>query len=157
MSVIDFLNRKSDLLVFHGDFPGDRELLVSQTLVPTGSGGYLCTGIQKLAQRLLFILLTKKGTVLHRPNDGVTFMIDAERGGWRTPADVRQSFVSSRLDLIRQMRLVEEETDPLDEQVNDVQLITLSILPDRVGIKIKLISEAGTDYTFLTPIVVPIK
>jgi hypothetical protein len=157
MSVADFLGRTSDVLAFHGDFPSDRELLTQQTLVPEGTGGLLCTGVQKIAQRFLLILLTKKGTLLYRVTDGTTFMIDAERGAWRTTLDVQQSFTLAKLDFMRQLRALELPSDPPDEIVDEITLTNVTLLPDRVGLTIRLTTQAGSDYTFITPIAVPLK
>ena len=157
MSISSFFGRTADILAFHGDFPADRELLTGQTLVPNGTGGYLCTGIQKLAQRLLLILLTKQGSRKYRPGDGTRFMTDATRGHWRTPADLRLSFSSARLDFMRQLQAMELASDPADERVESVELLGTTLLPDKVALQIKLTSKAGSGYTFLTPITVPIK
>lgn len=152
MSIIDFQNRTADLLVFHGDFPGKGEQQVAVTLIPDGTGGLLCTGIQKTAQRVLYVLLMKLGSIPLRPTDGTPFMIDAERGAWRTTADVFQSFTAAKLYLLRQLRSVEEETDPLDEIVDDVVLENVSLDFGSVSVTIRLTTASGDDYTFIAPI-----
>lgn len=157
MSAAAFVGRRADLLAFHGAFPADRELLTQQTLVPDSTGGLLCTGVQKLAQRFLLILLTKKGSMRYRPADGTTLMLEAAKGHWRTPAAVELAFNASRLDFMRQLRRMELPDDPADEIVDTVSLQGLTLLPDSVGLRIQLTTRAGSAYTFLTPIAVHIK
>ncbi len=152
MSVIEFQGRTADLLVFHGKFPSEREQLVALSLAPNNTGGLLCTGIQKTAQRVLITLLNKRGSVLYRETDGTAFMTDMERGAWRTQADVFQSFTASKLTLMRQLRGVEEETDPEDERVDDVELENVELEADSVSLTFRLTTLSGDDYTFIAPI-----
>lgn len=157
MSVADYAGRTVDLLAFQGDFPSAGEQRVAMTLVPPGTGGLLTTGVQKLAQRFLIILLTRKGTVPYDPAFGTTFMTQAEKGLWRTPADVRRSFYSTRLDFMRQLRAAEREADPDDERVDQVNLIGIELGADRVGLRIHLITRAGPGYRFIAPLPVAVR
>lgn len=152
MSIIEYQNRTADLLVFHGNFPTEGEQQVAVTLAPDGTGGLLCTGIQKTAQRVLYVLLMKLGSIPYRPDDGTPFMIDAEYGTWRTTSDVRQSFTAAKLYLMRQLRLVEEETDPEDEIVADVTLEDVVLDYDRVSIHLRLTVASGEEFEFISPI-----
>lgn len=153
MTVAQFVGRTSDLLIFHGDFPG-REQVVKQTLCPDGTGGYLCTGVQKLAQRVLLLLLTKKGSVRFDPEYGSIFMILAEAGGFRTVADVEQAFYGSKLDLTRQLSAAELDTDPLDERLDALELLNVTVAPGFVSLRIQMVTQAGSTYTFIAPITV---
>lgn len=152
MSVIEFQGRTADLLIFHGRFPAATEQLIVVALVPDKTGGLLCTGIQKTAQRVLCVLCQKRGTVLYRDAEGTPFLVDMERGAWRTQADVFQSFTAAKLTLMRQLRAAEEETDPDDERVTDVVLESVSLDGDIVSLTFRLTTSAGDDYTFITPI-----
>lgn len=152
MSVIEFQGRTADLLIFHGNFPSDGEQQVSMSLVPPNTGGLLCTGVQKSAQRVLYVLLMKLGSIAYREDDGTTFMIDAERGSWRTVTDVYQSFTMAKLSLMRQLRAAQEDTDPEDEQIDDVTLTNVSLLADMVQLTFQLTTIAGDDYEFIAPI-----
>lgn len=156
-TVVDFVGRTADLLAFQGSFPHVREQLVQMTLVRDGEGGFLCTGVQKLAQRLLMILLTKKGSLRYLPKVGTAFMIRAERGVWRTQADVMMAFTAAKLDLVRQMRAEEKDDDPPDERLAMVNLIGIGLQADRVSLRISLTTQAGTNYQFITPVSVPTK
>lgn len=152
MSVAEFQGRTADLLVFQGQFPKAGEQQVMPALVPNDTGGFLCTGIQKTAQRALCTLCQKRGSVIYRDTDGTTFLIDKDRGAWRTVADVFQSFTAAKLSLMRQLRIVEEETDPEDERVADFALEDVTLDADFVSLTFRLTVLAGDDYSFITPI-----
>lgn len=153
MSITDYVNRTADLLVLHGNFPTDGEQQVAVTLAPAGTGGLLCTGIQKTAQRVLYVLLTKLGSIPYRLGDGTPFLLDAERGTWRTTSDVRQSFSAAKLYLMRQLLAVEDvENDPEDEIVEDVTLENVVLMYDRVSVHLRLVVASGEDFEFIAPI-----
>lgn len=157
-TVIDYANRQADMLAFHGIFPQMRgkNQLLSQELVRPGSGGELIAGIEKLAQRVLLILLTKVGSKQYAATEGTTFMVDAQLGRWRTPADVSESFYSARLDVSRQCRAIETDEDPVDERWGSLDLDGVTLSGDKVSIRLVLVSAAGATYKFLTPVSVPI-
>jgi len=158
-TVVDYATRRADMLAFHGIFPQlrGREQLLSQELVRPGSGGELIAGIEKLAQRVLLILLTKVGSRKFARTEGTTFMLDAQAGRWRTPADVSESFYAARLDVSRQCRATETSSDPADERWGSLDLDGITLSGDKVSLRLVLVSAAGTTYKFMTPISVPIK
>lgn len=159
-TVSDYRNRRADMLAFRGIFPQlrGRDQLLAQELVRPGDGGALIAGIEKLAQKALLILLTKVGSRIYSITEGTTFMMDAERGYWRTPTDVSESFYAARLDVSRQCRASEDDaTDPADERWGTFDLDGVTLVGDKVSLRLSLTSAAGTSYTFMTPITVPIK
>lgn len=157
MSVAQYVGRTADLLVFHGNFPDQGEQLVEQTLAPESTGGFLCTGVQKLAQRVLLILLTKKGSMRFDPEYGTIFMLLAEAGGFRTVTDVEQAFYGAKLDLLRQLKAVEEDDDPLDERIRDLILLGITLAPGSVSLRIQMTTQAGSTHQFIGPINVTTK
>jgi len=158
-TVADYVGRKVDVLAFRGIFPQLRgkDQILAQQMVRPGDGGVVTAGIQKLAQKVLLILFTKIGSRLYARSEGTTFMIEAQRGWWRTPADVSQSFYASRLDISRQCRDSEASDDPLDERWGSLELEGVTLSGDKVSLRLSLVSAAGSTYSFLTPIPVPIK
>lgn len=158
-TVVDYRSRRADLLAFRGIFPQlrGRGQLLAQELVRPGDGGALIAGIEKLAQKALVILLTKVGSRKYAPTEGTTFMLDAESGRWRTSADVSESFYAARLDVSRQCRATEAADDPPDERWGSFDLEGVTLAADKVTLRLALVSAAGTTYTFMTPITVPIK
>jgi hypothetical protein len=149
MSAASFAGRLADLNVMRTD-PATG--LVTFAMVAPPDGGQLCVGIQKLFQRYMLILLTKKGSMLYLPNAGCTFMLDGDAGLWRTTFDVAQSFISAGLDVYRQMLAVEQDTDPPDEMFADARLTNITLTADRVGITVQVTSQAGTSVEYIVPI-----
>ena len=157
-TVADYKDRLADMLAFRGVFPQQgREQLLAQELVKPGDGGVLIAGIEKLAQKVLLILLTKVGSRQYSPTEGTAFMREAERGIWRSTADVESSFYSARLDIARQCQASESDDDPADERWAGLELLGVTFSPGFVGIRVYLTSQAGTSYTFITPVSVPIR
>lgn len=158
-TVADYAARKADLLAFRGIFPQrrGREQLLAQEFVRPGDGGALIAGVEKLAQKILLVLLTKAGSRTYAAAEGTAFMIEAERGSWRTPADVAMSFVTARLQVARQCRLSEAADDPLDERYASLVLDGVTLSAGTASLRMTLTSAAGTAYSFITPITVPVR
>ena len=158
-TVADYRNRRADVLAFRPLFPHlvGRDQILAQELVRPGDGGALIAGIEKLTQKVLLILLTKVGSRKYANTEGTTFMLEAERGYWRTPADVSQAFYSARLDTSRQCQETESADDPLDERWGSLELDGVTLSGDHVSLRLSLTSAAGTSYSFLTPITVPVR
>lgn len=156
MSVVDYQGRTIDVLAFQGVVPG-REIEMQQVLIPDGLGGYSVTGIEKLVQRFLLILLTEKGTIKYLPDSGTRFLVDARRGLWRTTTDVTQSYASALVDVNRQLASLETDSDPTDERFGSATLLTVALTGDRVLVGVQLFSVAGTSRAFIAPVAVVIK
>lgn len=158
-TVADYVNRLSDYLAFQPlgtSVRGFNSLPLVQQLVGADSLGALTAGIQKAVQRFLIVLLTKKGSVPFDAEEGTILMIAAEQGLWRTVADVEQTFYTARLDAVRQVTSVELDTDPDDEKFADAVLTGVTLSGDMVSLAIMYTTQAGSSYTYLTPIQVPI-
>jgi hypothetical protein len=158
-TVADYDGRQVDLAAFRGVFAKTeaREQLLSQELAGPSDGGAVVAGVFRLAQSVLITLMTKRGSKKNRPEGGTDFVTDGERGQWRTTADVQQSFYLARLDVKQQIQAVESTSDPEDERYGDLELTGVILNGDRVTIRVYVQSLAGTDYTFLTPITVPVR
>lgn len=156
MGAEQYVGRLVDMAAFRGMFPSAREQLLAQELVTTQDGGALLAGIEKLGQNVLMLLFLEKGSKKYDPEAGCQFMIDAQQGFWRTPADVTQSFNLSRTDIRRQIQLKETPDDPPDEIYESLTLDGVTLSGDKVTIRATLVSQAGSNYKFLTPITVAI-
>lgn len=150
MSVSDYQDRIVDLLAYQGITSGQRRLLLP--VLVSSAGSFLVTGIAKLAQRFLIILLTEQGSLTYLPGVGTTFITDGRRGFWRSAADVQQSFMSAMLDVRRQIRGAEIDSDPTDERFALATITQLTITGDRVNLQITLESQAGRRRKFIVPI-----
>lgn len=156
-SVSDYRERTADLAAFQGVFRRGAEELLVQELVTGSNGGALVAGVQKLAQKVLLVLLTEKGSKPYRLDDGTDFVTAARRGRWRTVADVEQSFYAARVDVRRQVQASETDADPDDERYGSMELLGVTLATGKASIRVELRSRAGDTYTFLTPITVPLR
>ena len=160
MSTIkDYEGRTVDVLALQGEylpFSQQAELLV-QALATPRDGGKIVGGAQKLAQRTLMVLLTKLGSRQYEPLAGTGFMIDAQYGLWRTPADVSLSFYSARLDVSRQVQAIETDDDPDDERWGSLELTGLTLQGGNVTLRLTQTSRAGFTAHYLTPITVTVQ
>ena len=152
MNLADYLDRELDLSAFYGIFPNKKRQLLVQQLVSQSSGGELVAGVQKLAQKILLILLTIKGSKPYRPADGTLFIEDARRGAWRTVADVNQSFLFAKIDIREQVLADETASTPADERYGNVRILGVTLIGTKVSFTLEVKSAAGSRYKFLVPL-----
>jgi len=151
-TVLDYIGRLNDYNVFRQTkAPGTAQRL-ELALVTATDSGQICTGIHKLMQRFLLVLFLKKGSLRYDINRGTTFMLDAERGYWNTVTAVRSSFTAAKASARRQLKSEQKTTDPTDEILADVTLDEVLLGDGSVSMTMTLTSEAGSNYTFITPI-----
>ena len=151
-TVLDYVGRTSDYNVFRQTKPANVTQELQLALFSTSDSGQICTGIHKLMQRFLLLLFLKRGSFTYDLNRGTTFMLDAERGYWRTIADVRVSFSAAKDSVRRQLRALQQTSDPSDEIYSDVQLNEVTIGDGNISMTMTLTSQAGSSYTFVAPI-----
>ena len=151
-TVADYVGRISDYNVFRQTKPAGIAQELELALFSETDSGQICTGMHKLMQRFLLLLFLKRGSFTYDANRGTTFMMDAERGYWRTVADVRVSFAAAKDSVRRQLRALQQASDPSDEIYSDVQLNEVTIGDGRVSMTMTLTSQAGSTYTFIAPI-----
>ena len=151
-TVLDYVGRISDYNVFRQTKPVGVSQELDLALFNANDSGQICTGIHKLMQRFLLLLFLKRGLFTYDLNRGTTFLLDAERGYWRTVSDVRTSFAAAKDSVRRQLRALQQTTDPSDEIYSDVQLNEVALGDGRVSMTMTLTSQAGTSYKFIAPI-----
>ena len=154
-TIRDYAGRTVDLAMYAGPPVTGVGGPVDPTLA-AGGAGLVVTGRQKFLQRVALILLTPRGSKRYDPGFGTTFLTDALPGGWRTPADVRTSYATARLDLVRQLRAAERATDPPDERVDEVVLAGVGVSAGEVTVTFTLSTLAGPDVPFVLPIPVSV-
>ena len=147
----EYRDRQVDLSLMGGFRPG-RRVPVDLHLVTATDNGSLIAGVQKLAQRFLLELLTEVGSIRHLPGRGCRFMVEGRHGRWRTPADVSSSFYASLLDVRRNLLREETGSEPPDERFDRAVLESVFLARDRVALRIRVISQAGTDLQLIYPI-----
>lgn len=151
-SVADYVGRRIDLSLFSNvpTVENDNRLLVHAMTV--NGITTVCTGVQKLAQRVLMRLFTVKGSRRYQPMEGCVFMSDASKGVFRTTANVVSSFAASRTDILIQFAAERYVTDPPDEVLVDLRLDNVVLALDGVAITVKITTAAGTTRKLIAPL-----
>lgn len=152
MSISDYRGREYDLLAYQGGVSYSGEVQLQQQLFSDANGGQIVVGIQKLVQRLLLVLLTEKGSIVHLPDLGTDFITDARLGLMQSPGDVFSSFAAAMIDVRRQLVTEELSTDPADERLDSATLVNVSLANLKASITIEVVSQAGTAARFVQPL-----
>ena len=151
-TISDYAGRTIDVLAFSG-VKQSGEALLTQELFNSEQSGLVCTGIQKLAQRFILELLTDKGSMQGKPENGTGLMTAYRHGTVRSEMDAAQEWAFAVNEALSNMRAEETDTDPDDERVSGVELNSVAFSP---GIKAayyaKLTSRAGTDRKIILPL-----
>jgi len=155
-SAANYAGRTYDVLAFQGAKLSGEVLLSNQLAGPGVISGEICTGIQKLAQRWLVEFLTITGTLLYLPLRGCDFMSLAQTGQLRTTLDAEQAFWLSELQVRTNLQAEEDTTDPDDERLDSVDLISLTVQTDTLKLYLQINSLAGTSRPVILPIPVVI-
>lgn len=149
-TIADYQGRKIDILAFQ---PKEGTTELTQNLASDGSGGLICTGIQKLAQRWVLEFLTPVGTIPYKVTRGCAFITQLRSGIVRTEMDVTAFFYSSASEVAVNLITEDQETDPSDERYSDVSLEGFSITDDRnLILNVLITSVAGTTRQVILPI-----
>jgi hypothetical protein len=141
MALADYLDREIDVLAFRGT-QASGEVLLDASLLDEESTGEICTGIVKLAQRVLLEFLTIQGSIPHQPDRGCEMMQSLQTGKARTTADVRAIFALSELDVRANLQGEELEEDPADERYLRSTLKSVTVAPGQVTLSFELQSRA---------------
>ncbi len=145
-----YLGRTFDVMAFQG-VTTRREAKLSQELFDTEAAGRICTGIQKLVQRFLLELLTRRGSMTFLPDRGCDFLTQAARG-FRTEMDVSVEFALAIVDISRNLQAEETDEWPDDERFADAELTGILLSSSQLSLSIRLTSRAGTSRTFIAPV-----
>lgn len=152
-SVADYVGRAVDLLAYQG-VQANGDILLMPSFADPGMGGYVVTGIQKLAQRFIVELFREQGTTTFRPTLGTTFLTEARWGAFRTQSDVISAFARAVAQLRVNLQEQESDDDPDDERFVDAEVVSVVVESGQVAIYANLISRAGSDRSFVFPIAI---
>lgn len=150
-TLLDYRDRTVDALAFQGMSTFILQVL-EQALATADNPGKIVTGIQKLVQRWLLEFFTEEGSLLYLPLRGCRFMTMVRQGRLRTTLDVQQEFRLAQVSIRRNLAAEETADDPEDERFDDATLEQVAVTPDMISIRVRLLSLAGTNYTFITPL-----
>lgn len=149
-TIADYQDRKIDILAFQLN---DNRTQVSQTVAKDNSGGNICTGIQKLAQRWVLEFLTPIGSVPYKPKIGSPFTDQVRRGLIKNNFDIVSYFSASALIVSVNLKREDSLSDPADERFDKATLDGFSF--DNSGkliLNVTLLSAAGTSRKVILPI-----
>jgi hypothetical protein len=155
-SAVDYAGRTIDVLAFQGVQPSGNALLTAALALP-GQGGFICTGTQKLAQRWVLEFLTVQGTLLFLPTRGCEFLTLLLTGQLRTTLDAEQAFYLSAQQIKVNLQAEENSTDPDDERLDSVNLLSLILSLDSLQLSVNVVSLAGTSRKVILPLPVNIR
>jgi len=150
-TLLDYLNRTYDVMAYQG-VRARGDALLRPALFDEQTGGTICTGIQKLAQRFLIEFLTEKGSLPYRPLRGSSFMEQLRQGYLRTDTDVRIAFTFAIGEIGAQLVAEESATDPDDERYVAAELVGIAVAPGSATLSVTLTSRAGTSRAVILPI-----
>lgn len=147
----EYIGRTIDILAYQG-VPAAGLARLTGVLALPGQSGYICTGIQKLAQRFTVEFLTARGSMPYQPKRGTVFMVKASQGMLRTVEDVRSCFSEAMIDIFENLTNAETGTEPDDERYAGAELNSVTAEFGSVSLNISLYSKAGVNRTIIMPI-----
>ncbi len=150
-TVIDYKGRTVDYLAFD-DIKAAGDALLTQQLVKPKASGALISGIQKVIQRFLLELLTGAGSLDYLPGRGTMLMPALQAGVIRTTQDLFSYFNVAAKTAKENVVAEEIDSDPDDERIADVTLLSASLLGDTAVINISFVTVAGDSLTVLYPL-----
>ena len=150
MGVEQYIGRTIDVLALRGGQAAG-EVTLLQSLADETSTGEICTGIQKLAQRFLLMLLTDKGSVAYASDYGTTLITDIRLGRIQTDTELRSSFDLAAQDIALQMAQEEQDDDPADEIYKRAELMDVTLKPGYAWLSVRLYS-ASDQVDFIVPV-----
>jgi hypothetical protein len=149
-TIADYQGRKFDILAFQ---PKEYTAELQQAIAADSSGGLICTGIQKLAQRWVLEFLTPTDSMPYKIGRGSSFIPNVRSGKLRNNVDV-VSFFSAASEEVG-VNLTNEDTvsDPADERYASVTLDGFSLNGDgKLVLEVTLLSAAGLTRQVILPI-----
>lgn len=121
------------------------------------------TGIQKMIQRYITLLLTELESVKFQPSQGTDFIARARLSAGRSAGLLQNAFVISNMRVIRQMQTDDRNPvfgdPPADERVRSAELVGYSYdrAAGRLRISIFLSTEAGKTFSLVIPTPLSVK
>lgn len=151
MAASDYQGRIIDVLAFAGAASSGR-MALDQSLEAGEFAGFVCTGIQKLAQRWLLEFLTEAGSIPYRTQRGCAFPAQLRRGFLRTELEVFQAFALSKTTIASNLQAEETGEEEDDERYQDSVLEQIEISPGFLTLRIRIVSRAGVNRKIILPI-----
>jgi hypothetical protein len=149
-TIADYQGRKFDILAFQ---PKSATTELAQTIAGDSSGGLICVGVQKLAQRWVLEFLTPAGSIPYKTDRGSSFIPDILSGVIRTDSDVAAFFSMASSQIKTNLTNEDALTDPDDEKFASVNLDGFSFSAGgKLILQVSIYSVAGTSREVILPI-----
>ena len=144
-----FADRKADV-----NFLNVRNPDVLQVAPQTLAINQACTGILKLAQKVALRMLTPSNGIYYESGEGGVFMRDALTGSLMSIPDISASVNETILSVENQFinDTINFTDIPLDEQLSDLQVISVQIQGDSAFVTLQLTNRLGSTYSWISPV-----
>ena len=150
-TVADYTDRIIDLSMFN-NVQEDGESLLVQEVAGKDNFGSICTGVQKVAQRVVLRLFTITGSLKYKPNEGCNFMLHMISGRFRSTVDVFAAFAEAKTSIMEQFDAEIQDDDPDEERLEELVLAQVVLAPDFLGLRVRVVTLAGTSRSVIIPI-----
>lgn len=134
----------------------DATLIDAQNVaILIGSTGRFCSGIQKLVQRYMILLMTAVGSQEDFPDDGTDFLPKLQNGiGVVDRLAATQTFELASYAVVNQLKEYQSKLfdQPQDEKIVSATLQNITMHGGRVSLDIRITTEAGNSAVFLIPL-----
>jgi hypothetical protein len=155
--VVDYTNRQVDIeLLQHIAQPVELQLVHVTNVRETPK---IVAGIEKMVQRYALLLLSSLGTVRFENTQGSNLLAAVLAGMIFNEGQLTSIFALANTAVLQQLHDDNVDTDtfgdiPADEQIAVARLedVDIDIAQSKLTLTIKLITEAGTDITFIVPV-----
>ena len=145
--------RTYDLLALQAepDRPGAQQ--ARMVLVEPGQHtGRVATGLQKLAQRVLLELLTDRGSLAYLPEAGTDLLREVRSGRVRFLSDAIALASRALAQVLARLQGEQLAEDPQEEQLQDLELLSVQIQRDSLTLRVQLTTAAGSARELIVPI-----
>jgi hypothetical protein len=149
----DYVNRSKDISILQ--YP-DASIADAQIVFPEfGTSARFCTGVQKLVQKYVIILLTNITSQPNFPDFGTNFLYTLKAG--ISPVDrvrASQIFVLASFAAVTALRKyqVANPAIPAEEKIVRADLTSLDLYGGYVGFSVNITTAAGENVPFIVPL-----
>lgn len=149
----NYTGRSKDISILQ--YP-DASLSDAQIVLPQfGQNARFCTGVQKLLQKYVIILLTNLKSQPSFPGFGTDLLYTLQGG--ISPVDrvrASQIFILASFAAVTELKKyqIANPTIPDDEKIVRAELLNLDLYGGYVGFSVKVVTAAGENISFIVPL-----
>lgn len=137
-----------DILIFQGVEPsGER-----QVELKLGNPGSFVTGVQKVSQSFLKMMLTESGSMNNDPNLGTDFLSQLRSGFIQDESALQAAFQAAVMDVKNYISENEGTDIPDDETLDSAELVSWDLRPGFFSITVRIVTAAGDSRVYTMPV-----